>query len=842
MFTATASAVRSTTALSVCVAILFILGCSFVATSQVATGQQLPQTKGPQIKVIGRVVEEGTQKGLKSASIYMKHLGDGSVTGDLTDNEGRFSVNNAKPGKYHFAVSLLGYAKFKDTLVIDAAKTSFEAGTITLPVSSTKMNEVSVSGEREVMEISAEKKVFNVAKDATVTGGTAVDALRQVPTVDVDVNGNVSVRGSSNLVLQVNGKQTGFAGSDRASLLQQIPANMIDKIEVITNPSARYDAEGMGGIINIVLKSEITSSWNLNVNGGAGTNHKYNLGADFGLKNGPLSLSAGYGARYHNQWFGAEIESNQLFGARDIVEQAINGTWSGLGHFGNFNADYAFSTTSTLNLNGQVRFNDGQNTEDWDYAFRHSNNEIFQRANRDNITKRHWKSYEAGLGFKQLFSSKQHYLDVSTRFSNNDQSSFGNFTQRELDVNGAPTQATETVQNNNFINNFKIWTVQADYVTMSPIGKVETGAKSTLRMIDNDTYLDSLNRRTGEYIPNRNAINRFYFSDHVLAAYGMLGTRLLDFNIQAGLRVEHTLVNTHQITTNERNGMNYTHLFPTLHLSRKLDTANTLQISYSRRINRPNFWQLNPFIDYSNPSALRKGNPNLMPETIDAAEVSFVSQLDKHTITATAYYRQTNNAMQFFALVDTTLPTGANTVLTFRNFDIVQNTGFEFVYRGQILPWWTAMANVNVFYNSVQGGSEVDNISAGAIAYNVRANSTVKMPWEGGNLQVNYMYNGPIQFGQGTMQAWHALTLGFRQDLSKEFSLTFNVSDVFDTQRFNMLLQGTSFTANANQKPETRIATLNFSYRLGGIQGEQPRRRRDSGDTPQDNGGGGFGF
>lgn len=831
MFKATASAVRSTFAVSLC-----IIACTLQGFAQ-----QIPQPKGPQIKVTGRVLEEGTQKGLKSASIYMKHLGDGSVTGDLADAEGRFSVSNAKPGKYHVAVSLLGYAKFKDTIIVDPGKSTVDIGVITLPVSSTKISEVSVSGEREVMEISAEKKVFNVAKDATVTGGTAVDALRQVPTVDVDVNGNVSVRGTSNLVLQVNGKQTGFAGSDRTSLLQQIPANMIEKIEVITNPSARYDAEGMGGIINIVLKNEISSSWNLNMNGGAGTNHKYNLGADFGLKNGPLSLSAGYGARYHNQWFGAVIESNQLFGARDIVTQQINGTWSGLGHFGNFNADYSLSSTATLNANGQVRFNDGQNLEDWDYTFKRSNNEVFQRANRDNTTKRHWKSYEFGLGYKQLFTSKQHYLDVSTRFSNNDQSSFGNFSQQELDVNGMPTQTMPTIQNNNFINNFKIWTIQADYVTMSPIGKVETGLKSTLRMIDNDTYLDSLNRHTGDYIPNRNAINRFYFSDHVLAGYGMLSTQLVGFNVQAGIRLEHTLVNTQQITTGERGGMNYTHLFPTLHLSRKLDTNSTLQLSYSRRINRPNFWQLNPFIDYSNPSALRKGNPNLMPETIDAAEVSFVSQLDKHTVTATAYYRQTNNAMQFFAVVDTTLPTGANTVLTFKNFDIIQNTGFEFVYRGQIFPWWTAMANVNVFYNSVQGGSETGDISGGAIAYNVRANSTVKMPWEGGNLQVNYMYNGPIQFGQGTMQAWHALTVGFRQDLSKEFTVTLNVSDVFDSQRFNMLLQGTSFTANANQKPETRIATLNLSYRLGGIQGEQPRRRRDSGDSPQD-GGGGFGF
>ncbi len=835
MFKATASAVRSTIAVSICVIACFIAGNQ-------SNAQSIPAPKGPQIRVTGRVVEEGTSKGLKSASLYMKHLDDGSITGDLADTNGRLSVNNAKPGRYHVAVTLLGYTKYKDTITIDAAKPSYDLGTISLPLLATKLGEVSVSGERETMEITPEKKVFNVGKNSTVTGGTAVDALRQVPTVDVDVNGNVSVRGSSNLVIQINGKQTGFAGSDRASLLQQIPANLIDKIEVITNPSARYDAEGMAGIINIVTKNEITQSWNLNINAGAGTNSKYNVSADMGYKNGPLSLTAGYGSRYHNQYFGANIVSTSLQGDQNVLDQRVNGTWTGLGHFGNFNADYSVNDNATINLNGQVRFNDGRNIEDWDFLYKRSTGETYQRTNRHNYTGRSWKSYEFGGGFKQLFTGKQHYLDISTRYSNNDQSSLGNFTQQALNLDGSSNQAMAGVQNNNFINNFRIWTAQADYVQPTPIGKVETGLKSTLRMIDNDTYLDSLNRQSGEYIRNVNAINRFNFSDLVLAGYGMLSTKLMDFNVQAGLRVEHTIINTLLVTTGEINTRNYTHLFPTLHLSRKLDTANTLQFSYSRRINRPNFWQLNPFTDYSNPSVLRKGNPNLAPETIDAAEVSFVSQFDKHTMTATGYYRRTNDAMQFFAIVDPNLPTGENTVMTFRNFDAIVNTGFEFVYRGQLFPWWTATANVNVFYNSVQGGNEVENASAGGVTYNFRANSTIKMPWEGGNLQLNYMYNGPVVISQGTMDAWHSLTIGFRQDLSKEFSVTMNVSDVFDTQRFNLNLQGAAFNARVSQKPETRIAMLTLSYRIGGIQGEQPRRRRDSGDAPQDNGGGGFGF
>jgi outer membrane receptor protein involved in Fe transport len=442
-----------------------------------------------------------------------------------------------------------------------------------------------------------------------------------------------------------------------------------------------------------------------------------------------------------------------------------------------------------VNLSGQARFNDGQNLEHYDFAYLRNNGDAYRRATRDNTVQRGWKSGEIGAGYKQLFTSKQHYLDISTRYSVNDATSLGKLSEQENSLAGTPLQTLPSVQNNNFINNFRIWIVQADYVMPTAIGKLETGAKSTLRMITNQTYLDSLNRRTGEYIPNMGAINTFNFSDHVLAGYAMLGTKLLDFNVQAGARLEHTLVNTLQVTTGEKGGQSYTHLFPTLHLSRKLDTANTLQFSYSRRINRPNFWQLNPFIDYSNPTFLRKGNPTLRPETIDAAEVSFVSQWDKHTITATGYYRLTSDAMQFYAAVDpNAAPTSGNTVLTFRNFDMIQNTGFEFIYRGQLTAWLTATGNVNVFYNSIQGGSEVGNFSAGVVTYNFRGNATVKMPWEGGNLQVNYMYNGPSVIGQGTMDAWHALTLGFRQDLSKEFSVTLNVSDVLNTQAFNMHL------------------------------------------------------
>lgn len=231
--------------------IFFLWGSTqTVAQSKTSSTDKLFQEK---ITVQAHIIDNETQKPMKGATLYMKHLADGSITGDISDSCGILTVYNAKSGRYYIAVSYLGYAKHKDTLIIKPSAQSsiqFQLGTIRLAPTVSKMNTVSVTAEREAMELSIDKKVFNVSKNIASVGGTATDALRQIPTVDMDIAGNISMRGSSNLVVQINGKQVGFTGSDQTSFIDQIPANMIEKIEIITNPSARYDAEGMAGIIN----------------------------------------------------------------------------------------------------------------------------------------------------------------------------------------------------------------------------------------------------------------------------------------------------------------------------------------------------------------------------------------------------------------------------------------------------------------------------------------------------------------------------------------------------------------------------------------------------------------
>jgi outer membrane receptor protein involved in Fe transport len=795
---------------------------------------QTPQAQG--IRVTGRVVDE-QGKPIKSASLFMKHLGDGSVTGDIADSTGRLSLSNAKPGRYYVAVSFIGLAKYKDTINVEQSQQLVDLGTITLRPTSAAMGEVNVSAERESIELTPEKKVFNVEKNATVTGGTAADVLKQVPTVDVDVNGNISVRGSSNLVIQINGKQSGFAGSDRAALLQQIPANLIEKVEVITNPSARYDAEGMAGIINIVTKTAITQSWNLTLTAGAGTNDKYNTSVDAGYKDGPLSLTAGYGVRTNRFLFMGDIHQTDLFGDRNMLDQSVNTMWANTGHFGNFNADYTLTKDITLNLTGQFRMNNGKNDEALGFQYERTNGDLYRLVERNNVTTRGWKSFELGGGYKQVFSAPQHYLDISTRYSSNAQTAMGHYVEQEYNTTTRTPLMSPATTNNNVRNEFVVWTAQADYVQPHSTGKFEVGAKSTLRAIQNDVYMDSLNRATSEYVPNTELINNFKFNELVLAGYGIYATKFADINIQAGLRAEHTIINTLQSVGNVSGGMSYTYLFPSVHLSKKFEGGYEAQLSYSRRINRPNFWQLNPFPMYSNPTLLQKGNPSLMPELVDAVEGTFMTTLDQHTLTATGYLRRTSNSMQFIASVDST---SGVTTLSFQNLSAVQNVGAEFIYRGQIFKWWTATANVNLFYNSVQGGSESANVSAGIVTYNARLMSTFRTPWEGGSLQVTYMYNGPSLLAQGKMQPFQDVTLGYRQDLSKEWAVTFNVSDVFNTRAFNLELVGSNFTGVVHNKPETRIATLNVTYRIGAMQADASRRRRDAGNDAPPEGGIGF--
>jgi outer membrane receptor protein involved in Fe transport len=242
---------------------------------------------------------------------------------------------------------------------------------------------------------------------------------------------------------------------------------------------------------------------------------------------------------------------------------------------------------------------------------------------------------------------------------------------------------------------------------------------------------------------------------------------------------------------------------------------------------------LNPFPEYSNPTFLRKGNPTLKPELIDAIEATYMKQVEGHTFTATAYFRQTDNLITPLFTVD------ANNVTTmqFTNLSQARNMGAEFIYRGQIFKWWTATANVNLFYNTLSGSTEVGDISVGNVTYTARLMSSLKMPWEGGNLQLTYSYNGPAVLAQGERKAFQDLTVGFRQDFSKELSVTFNVSDVFNTREFFVLVNTANVIGNGYNKPETRIASLNVSYRFGGMRDEQ-RRPRNGGDDMMQNGGG----
>lgn len=805
-------------------AFIFFLWGSIEAVAQ-SKPLQTDKTSQGKITVQAHIIDNETQKPMKGATLYMKHLADGSITGDISDSSGILTVYNAKSGRYYIAVSYLGYAKHKDTLIIKPSAQSsiqFQLGTIRLAPAFSKMNTVSVTAEREAMELSIDKKVFNVSKNIASVGGTATDALRQIPTVDVDVAGNISMRGSSNLVVQINGKQVGFTGSDQTSFIDQIPANMIEKIEIITNPSARYDAEGMAGIINIITKTNTAQSWNGTASVGAGTNQKYNGSVDIGYGDGGLNVRLGYNFRKNRlNVFNGSIEQ-EMFDTNNhqrlaSFNQKIYNIFEIQGHFLKLNADYTIAEKSTLSANAQLRANTGSNAENILTESHDATPDQPSFTQRDNYTQRLWQGVEIGAGYKQIFSDKQHYFDISGRRSINFQSNDVRFIENDYVTQYLPKGTPERIANNRLAYNTTFTILQADYVQPHSVGKFESGLKATHRSVITDFFADSLMRPEEIYVPNERLINNFSFQELVLAAYSMYATKLENISIQAGVRAEHTDISTYQVVGDERNAMNYTNLFPSLHLSRKFDGGDEIQIGYSRRINRPQSGDMNPFTDYSNPKYLRKGNPNLRPELIDAVEASYMKHIEKHTLTATAYFRQTNNLITPIFSVDT------NNITTMRltNLNEAQNMGMEFIYRGQVFPWWTATANLNLFYNTLRGGIETGDISVGNVTYTIRFMSSFKMPWEGGNLQVNYNYNSPALLAQGERKAFHETTLGFRQDFGKECSLTFNVSDVLNTRELLTFVNTETIQRQTRNKPETRVATVNFTYRIGAMQLEQ---------------------
>ncbi|MDX2190574.1 MAG: TonB-dependent receptor [Bacteroidota bacterium] len=804
------------------------------------------------IKVLGRIVDKTSAKPIEYATVSMKSVQDSSLLlGALADEKGNFSFDVNKPGKYIITYSFIGYQPINDTLNILAIKPIVRLNEVKLSSSSKTLEDVTVQGQRDVFENSIDKKVFNVDKSPLTQGGSGTDVLRQIPIVNFDQDGNIQMRGTTNVTVWINGRPSGMTGSSKQAVLDQIPASNIERVEIITNPSARYDAEGIGGIINIILKKNLSNGINGNVIIGGGTrdkwNNSYNKYNDINKGNSSISLnirlgkwniSTNYGYRYNDMWYVSESKRlNKLpTGPQYWLNQFSNSDTSiNNSHFGNVNIEFQANDNNTIGFGVNSNYYDNYSPERIRTEWSNENGIMYQRRNRYNKINGFGYNTDAYLFYRHTFVKPGHELYVNLSGSYGYNYASNAFKQYDEFLNfRTPVTSPTSLSNLYNTNIFQNSVLQIDYtLPITPTTKFEAGAKTTIRQNDVRLNYDSLPYVNASFkVTDFSRTNNFVLDETISAGYAMINQNFGIFAAQLGLRAEHTQLNgilkpinigTNQVSTTT--GQVYYNIFPSFYISKKFKGENEVRIGYSMRINRPGTNVLNPFPVYTNPLDLYTGNPTIGPEYVHSFEGTHTKSFEKHSISTTLYYRLTDQSIQRFRIINA----DGTAVTQFLNAKNTINYGLEFIVKNQILKWWSTTSNINAF-QSIVNGIETNNK---LITANFRVMSNMRV-WKNMDIQVSGYYMLPQATLQGTFQGFNAMDIGVRKEmLNNKLILAVNLSDVFNTRYFFVQFNNAQqFSGNMYRQYESRVLRATLTYKFGSDKLPVSKRKQ----TQQDQG------
>lgn len=812
----------------------FFLSLQFVFSQNARpSGQKLNES--PKIGILsGKVVDADTGNPMDYTAVSILSRKDSSlVGGGLTNEKGEFKISQIPLGVYRIKVSFMGYRDaVRDSLRISPNKPEIELGTIKLRPWAETLDEVVVSGEKSVFENAIDRRIFNVEKNLVSMGGSATDVLETIPSIAVDQDGGISLRGSSSILVLIDGKPSSLTGADRGAILEQIPASAIERIEVVTNPSAKYDAEGVGGIINIVLKKNKLEGINALASLSAGTRDKYNGSLNINYRTGGWNLFGSYSYRLNNNLFWRNSDFNST--GDDSFQRVLDtdGLRNGTNNLGRIGADYAITDRSTLGVAATYSLDKGEDNSNSFQREYSTNPDPYKTLFIGTAEAEEGYNYDLSANYKLTFPKLGRELTalISNSFNSEDQNEL--YDQKSLDTDGKFLGSPNIRDNNNGRTN-NLYVIQTDYVHPFKDNKrkIETGYKSTIRKIDSDQIFRNLNNTSGEFEYNDTLSNHFIYTEQVHALYGTFSNQIGKFGYQTGLRFEQTLTKAKQIVKNQVYPNNYAGLFPSVFLSYKIADENQLQINYSRRVSRPNIRSLNPFIDASNQLSISYGNPYIQPEYTNSMELSYLKGWKKVFLTSSVYYRNTNDAVQrisSFNAVDSVQET------TFANLTRNTTYGFEFINRYSPTNNFNTTLTYNFFRTQIEGIDSLNIRSNDNLSWSVNLMSNLSIPkWV--DVQIMGSYRAPVVNAQGKSLSVYFVNLGLKKDiLKKKGTLSLNVSDVFNNREFRVNSSGSGFTSEGKFKRESQIATLTFTYKIGRFIEKKSRNGRGEGQ----NGGG----
>jgi hypothetical protein len=793
--------------------ISILIFCLFLTTFLFS---QSPATD-KEITLTGKVVDQTTKQPLEYATIILKNTKTAKISGGITDEKGLFNVKTAA-GNYEISIEFISFKPVKFPAQNISADKNF--GTIQLREDTNSLEEVVIIAEKTTVDIRLDKKVFNIGKDLSIRGGNASDVLGNVPSVQVDVEGNVSLRGNDNVTILIDGRPSALVGINGAEALRQIPAEAIERVEVITSPSARYDAEGTAGILNIILRKNQLKGFNGSMQLDLGIPERYGSALNFNLRSKKWNFFTNTGFRYNavpgNAFNDSEYFSPTAQNAR--VVETRNFDRLGRSLFTSFGTEYYINDNSSIVANIVYNYgnDDDVNTNIIDRFDRLGNiNEATSRIENESEDQ---KRMQYTLDYVNNFDGKGKKLTASLQFSNEIEDILNNIPEIDTQIN-----FIDELENVIERQNEDSALLQIDYV--HPVGEniqYEAGYRGNYRDIFNSFFLEQTDFKNNK--PTEILIdNNFNYKELVNAAYFQYGQKFNKISLLGGLRYEHTSIVVDQMIISSPAKRNYGNLFPTLNIGIETNEGENVTIGYNRRIRRPRGRSLNPFPSRSSETNIYTGNVDLNPVFTDAFDVGYLKRWEKFTLSTSAYYNISRDNWE--SIQENTGEITDNGDAILRRFPVNLSTservGFEFTLNYKPFKIWNINSDFNLFHVTTEGdytnptSGFVQNFDFENTSYFIRLNQKISLPSKT-DIQINSNYSGPSQNAQSKNKGIFSMDFAASKEILKEkATINFNISDVFNSRKRMSTVTIPNFTEQYSEfQWRERQISVSFIYRF----------------------------
>lgn len=771
----------------------------------------------------GKAVDASTGKPVEYASVVLLQGKDSAViTGTYTKPDGSFSINT-NPGNYIIRVTFLGYDKLLQPVRIEKGTST---GNIRLIPSGKTLATVEIKSEKPAFSMQIDRQVFDAEAFVTAEGGTGTDILKNIPSVDVDIDDNVTLRGKS-VTIYVDSKPSPFG--DAKTALQMIPAETIDRVEIINNPSAKFEANGGGGIINIVLKKDKAIGYNVMFNAGVATRGQLNGTANASLRLKKFNFFGNYNGRYeHITGTGYSYRQNLItdtagvsFFTQDSRNRNTNHT-----NGGRIGLDYYLGEYNTITLSQGFSASKGNSGDDILLNYLDGQKAPVRSGERHNTSGSNNPNNNTSLNFRHTTARPNEELTAYVSFSNNRGNNHSNY------YTGYNTAPHPELQANKGKSQNKFWNIQTDYTTpFGKKGKFETGGKVTLRNNDNDYNAQVYNWDSMQYQTSALLSNTYSYQEDIYAGYLNLSNAIGNLGYMVGARVEQSYLKGYSYTKDTSVDNKFFNVFPSLFLKYNLphNQDQSLIFNYSTRVDRPNFDQLLPYVNNSDPQNIRVGNPGLRPSLTHKFEINYSRYYprSKDFLNTGVYYAQANDDIDRISILDTT--TGVTTTKPM-NLATDKDWGANFTYNLHIIKGWNVSSNLNLEYSKLTGAT----ISNEYFSWGINVNSNCRLPGRF-NIQLNAHYRAPRVQPQGTFKAMNGIDMGVRKELLKNnaLAISLNISDILNTQQYSSHYETEAFIQDYSRKRMTRFVRLNIRYRFGKMDPNLFKRKKKQEETEE---------